>query len=246
MRALGERGLPPTVELRGKAYHLVQDVKHDFFAATGFYESDDGQRIVLKAGRNHDFLGIPLTWLGRWLRDREMRFYHRLRDLPNIPNIVGTFGETGFLLEFVRGTPLRKDTAVPDRFFFEVRKLIEQIHARDIAYVDMNKKANLIIGEDRRPHLVDFQISWDLCGLGDNFITRRILRWLQREDLYHIAKHHGRFRPDELSPEQIEAGRRRSILIRLHRFIFKPWFGIRRRTWKRLRETGRLLPEGSE
>jgi hypothetical protein len=246
MRALGARGLPQTIAFHGRTYRLTREVKHDFFAGTGFYEADEGQRIVLKAGRNHDFLGVPLTWLGRWLRDREMRFYHRLRDLPNIPDVLGTFGETGFLLEFVSGTPLRKDTVVPDRFFGEARKLVAQIHARGIAYVDMNKKANLIIGEDGRPHLVDFQISWDLHELGDNVITRAILRWLQQEDWYHIAKHHSRFRPDELTPEEREAGERRSVLIRLHRFITKPWFGIRRQTWKRLRATGRLLPEGSE
>lgn len=246
MRALGSRGLPASIELDGKTYLLLRDVKHDFFAATGFYETVDGQRVVLKAGRDNDFCGIPLTWLGRWLRDREMRFYQRLRDVPNIPSVLGPYGRTGFVLEFVRGQPLQADTRVPDGFFLELRRLVETIHRRGIAYVDMNKKANIILGEDGRPHLVDFQISFDLHELGDNFVTRRVLAWLQREDLYHVAKHHARFRPDGLTAEQVAQAERRSALIRLHRFITKPWKGLRRRTWKRLRETGRLLPEGSE
>jgi len=49
-----------------------------------------------------------------------------------------------------------------------------------------------------------------------------------------------------MTPSETDAATRRSALIRLHRFVFKPYFAIRRRTFKRLRETGRLMPEGSK
>jgi hypothetical protein len=127
-----------------------------------------------------------------------------------------------------------------------LRQLIEQVHARGVAYVDMNKKANIIVGPHGEPHLVDFQISFDLAGAGDNFLTRWLLALLQREDLYHLGKHHARFRPDELTAEQLAAAERRSLVIRSHRLLTRWYFGLRRRTWRRLRETGRLLPEGSE
>jgi hypothetical protein len=246
MRALGKRGLPVSINVDGTTYRLERDVKHDFFAATGFYLSDDGRRVVAKFGRSEDFLGLPLRWLGNRLRDRELRMYDQLRDVSAIPSVLGTVEPCGFVLAFVEGQPLRKDARVPDGFFHELRYVIEQIHARGVAYVDMNKKANVIIGRDGKPNLVDFQISFDLRGAGDNLLTRRILAHLQREDLYHVRKHHARFRPDELTPEQLAAAERRSLLIRLHRLIRTPWIGLRRRTWKRLRETGRLLPEGSE
>lgn len=246
MRAMGKKGLPRTIEVAGKTYRLARDVKHDFFAATGFYDADDGERVVLKCGRDNDFLGIPLSWLGRWLRDRELRFYSKLTGIPNIPRVLGTVGETSFVLEFVAGQPLMKGVRVPDGFFFKLQTLMEQVHSRGIAYVDSNKKANFIIGADNEPHLVDFQISWDLHEFGDNAVTRRLLAWGQREDIYHVRKHHGRFRPDELTAEQLANCERRSGLIRFHRFITKPWFGFRRHTFKRLRATGRILPEGSE
>jgi hypothetical protein len=246
MRALGKRGLPASVTLHRTVYRLEREVKHDFFAATGFYLSDDGRRVVAKFGRSEDFFGLPLRWLGRRLRDRELRMYDRLRDVSAVPDVLGTVEPCGFVLAFVDGEPLGMHARVPDGFFRELRRLIEQIHARGIAYVDMNKKANVIIGRDGRPKLVDFQISFDVRGAGDNFVTRRVLAHLQREDLYHVYKHHARFRPDELTPEQLAAAERRSWLIRLHRLIRAPWIGLRRRTWKRLRETGRLLPEGSE
>ena len=248
MRALGKRGLPPTIAVNGRTYYLTREVTHDFWAATGFYDSDAGERVVLKAGRAEDFAGFPLDWIGRWLRDREVRMYDKLRDVPNIPCVLGSIGTTGFVLEYVRARPLQKgdDVPVPDGFFARLRSLTEEIHRRGIAYVDMNKRANILVGEDGFPHLVDFQISLDLHGVMNTALGRRILRRLQREDLYHVTKHHARLRPDELTDEQRASSERRSVLIRLHRLVMKPWFSLRRRTWKRLRDTGRLLPEGSE
>lgn len=246
MRALGRRGLPAALTLNGVTYKLAREVKHDFWAATGFYDADDGTRIVFKAGRAEEFAGIPLSWIGRWLRDRETRMYRKLRGISSIPRVLGTVGETGFVLEFVNARPLPSVQRVPDGFFSELRAIIQEVHRRGIAYVDMNKRANILVGDDGRPRLVDFQISWDLDGLGNNVINKRLLAWFQREDLYHIAKHHARLRPDELTDEERALAERRSALIRLHRFITKPWFGFRRRTMRRMRDTGRLLPEGSE
>ena len=37
-----------------------------------------------------------------------------------------------------------------------------------------------------------------------------------------------------------------SLPIKIHRFVTKPYFLIRRRTFKRLRDTGQLAPEGSK
>jgi hypothetical protein len=67
-----------------------------------------------------------------------------------------------------------------------------------------------------------------------------------REDLYHLLKHKRRMRPDELTAQERESSQKRSVFIRLHRAITRPYFLFRRRTFKRLRESGQLLPEGSE
>src|SRR5258708_750947 len=82
LRALGERDLPESIEIEGKKYSRETEIKHDFFAATGFYLSDDESksRVVLKMSRSADFCGLPLIWLGRWLCNREMRFYRTLSD----------------------------------------------------------------------------------------------------------------------------------------------------------------------
>jgi hypothetical protein len=246
MHALGKEGLPRHFTLGGSSYRLTLPVKHDFFAATGFYENEDGRRVVLKMSRTQDFAGVPLQWLGKWLCRREMRFYNKLADLPNVPPVLGTVGKTGFVHAFVEGRPLSRDRPVPDGFFDQLGALLDALHARGIAYVDTNKPENILLGDDGRPHLIDFQISWDVEELYNTFLNRWFLRRLHRADIYHLLKHKKRLRPDEMTAEEMERAERKGWLIRAHRFVTKPYFLLRRTTFKRLRETGRLLPEGSK
>jgi hypothetical protein len=237
MRALGRCGLPGSFENDGVTYRLTRSVKHDFFAATGFYADDAGKKAVLKMGRTACFLKLPMKWVGRFLCRREMRFYRKLQDLPGIPRLLGMVGDTGFVHEYVEGRPLAKDRPVPDGFFDRLEELLAELHRRGIAYVDTNKPENILLGDDGLPHLIDFQISWD----SPFFLPR-----MQREDFYHILKHKKRLRPDELTEEELKRVNDKSWLIRLHRTVTRPYFLVRRRMFRRLRETGRLLPEGSK
>jgi hypothetical protein len=75
LRALGRADLPAHFVLDGVTYRHERTIKHDFFAATGFYLAPDGTRVVLKVGRTAEYAGVPLLWLGRWLCSRETRFY---------------------------------------------------------------------------------------------------------------------------------------------------------------------------
>src|SRR5687768_3051291 len=128
LRALGRKGLPEVVEASDRLlYRLTRTVKHDFWAATGFYVGANGKLAVLKMGRVEPYAGVPLEWAGRFLCWRETRFYQALADLPNVPAVLGTVGRTGFLHEFVPGRPLAKDKPVPDTFFADLQNLISEI-----------------------------------------------------------------------------------------------------------------------
>ncbi len=246
MRALGKADLPKTITVAGQTYQHEATIKHDFFAATAFYLDPAGRRAVLKIGRVTDFAGVSLEWLGRWLCRRELHFYRRLSDLANVPKVLGTVGRTGFVHEYVPGRPLSKGCAIPGGFFDELFELLESLRRRGIAYVDTNKPQNILLGDDGRPHLIDFQISWDSERWINKPLSRWILRKLSNEDRYHVLKHKKRLQPDKLTTTEREQSTRKSWLIRAHRFLFKPYFLIRRRTFKRLRDTGRLMPEGSK
>jgi hypothetical protein len=246
LRALGRDGLPEVVEAGGVSYRLTQTVKHDFWAATGFYLGEDGQKAVLKMGRREPYAGIPLAWAGRFLCARELRFYRALSDLPNVPAVLGEVGKTGFLHGYVEGRPLSRREKTPDPFFGELMEVVQRIHQRGIAYVDANKPENILLGEDGKPHLIDFQISWDLTELGDWWLNRWWLARLQESDVYHVLKHKKRMRPDQLTEAERARVERRGFLINLHRVLTKPYHRLRKHYFKRLKDSGRLLPEGSK
>lgn len=239
LRALGKDDPPKALDVNGVHWTRTDLVKHDFFAATAFYVDPSGNRAVLKMGRVVPWCGVPLQWLGKWLRDREVRIYEKLHDLPNVPRMVARVGDTGFLHAFVEGRPLERGKPVPDGFFAELERLMAEVHRRGIAYVDTNKPQNILLGDDGRPHLIDFQISWDRG-------PRWLLRRLQREDLYHLRKHRRRMRPDEMTAEELVAAKHVGWWVRLHRVVTWPYFRVRRWLFRKLEKDGRLLPSGSD
>ncbi len=169
----GPRETCRRVSVGGRTYRHVRTVKHDFFAATGFYDAPDGERVVLKVGRVNGVLGLPGGCSGRWAAARETRFHATLADVPGVPAVLGRVGATGFVHAFVPGRPLGergpdgRPLPVPDAFFDDLAALLAEVHRRRVAYVDANKPQNILVGDDGRPHLIDFQISYDLHELGD-------------------------------------------------------------------------------
>jgi hypothetical protein len=122
---------------------------------------------------------------------------------------------------------LGKHESVSPDFFSTLRTAILEMHSRGIAYVDLHKRENVIVGDNGQPYLVDFQICLD--------ITHPRFRWLPgiraifdrfcEGDLYHLEKHIRRTDPNSaaISPNEIP------IWLRLHRTIAVPFRELRRR-----------------
>lgn len=239
--------MPPIVGAAGVRYEWVQTFKHDFFAATGLYRAPDGRLAVLKVGRITDAFSLPLRWIGRWLTARERALYELLDGTPGVPRYVGAVGTNGFLHEYVPGRPLGRDDAVADAFFPQLESLLETLHRQNIAYIDLNKRQNVLLGEDGRPYLIDFQISLRLRpGFWRRFAPARwLLRRFQKADRYHFLKHKRRLRPDQMSADETAAVQRLSAWIRLHRWISHPLRQARRRTLKRLERSETVEVVGS-
>lgn len=242
LRALGRRDLPASIEVGSAGttgaknrYELAEVFKHDFFAATARYSGPAGQ-VVLKIGRQADIVGLPAEWIGRLLAHHEARVCQHLAGLPGIPRLIGLWGRTGLVHAYIEGAPLRRGASVPDDFFGRLERLIQGIHAREAAYVDLEKPENVLLGDDGCPHLIDFQISYHLPRKwgGHTRVARWLCRCLQRSDLYHVGKLHRRVRPDQLSAEQRAASYAVPLTIRAHRFLFRPVTLLRRRVLARI------------
>ncbi|MCH7872568.1 MAG: hypothetical protein IID33_12795 [Planctomycetes bacterium] len=229
LTALGGKPLPPEIEVSGHRYVQRRVFKDDFFAVTALYEGEAG-KVILKIQRQAPFLLIPMTWVGRWLVGRELSSFERLRGVEGIPEVIAPWGKTGMVRRYVEGHPLARGERVADDFHARLRSLIDTMHDRGMAYVDLEKSENVLVGEDGRPHLFDFQISWHLPRKrgGELWPMRVVRRWLQRGDLYHLRKLQRRTRPDQLSPEELALSYRRPWYVRVHRFVTYPFTFCRR------------------
>ena len=264
LRACGRRNLPVSISVAGKVYHQEKVFKHDFFAATGLYssngvvamdrgessrEADPGpavpKKVVLKMARQSDFLGLPLGWLGGLIRDHEQGILARLQGLAGVPRLVASYGRWGLIYEYIKGQSLDAKPDLPDDYFDRLVDLLGKIHQRGIAYVDMNKRGNLLLGADQRPYLIDYQIAWfgNWSWWPIHRLSHSMLAVMQREDLYHLFKHKRRLRQDLMSEIQIRDSRRASHWIVAHRMMTRPLIRRRRELLAYLYRKGKLVME---
>jgi hypothetical protein len=203
--------------------------KNDFFAVTSLYEKEAG-KVVLKVHRQASFLFVPLEWLGRLLAARECAAFTRLEGVEGIPKLIGRWGPTGVVREYIEGHSLTKGERVADDFHARLRLTIEAVHERGMAYVDLEKCENVLVGDDGRPYLFDFQISWYLPPRwgGELWLARKMREWFQNGDRYHLVKLQRRTRPDQLSPQQLADSYRKPWYVHAHRLVARPFTRCRR------------------
>jgi hypothetical protein len=219
-------------EIAGRTYRLEKVLKHDFFAVTARYRAPDREAVCLKHYHAEPWLGCPLDWAGRLMADREVRHYRLLADLEGVPRLVGRVGPSAFAHAWVEGSDLLDQPGrLPDDFFDRLEALVRALHARGMAYVDMNKPDNVLVASDGRPVLIDFQISWaprlargPLRGL-----KRRLLAMFQEADLYHVRKLKRLYAGHLMTPEDRAASKRRPWFLDLHRRVGAPLRDLRRK-----------------
>ncbi len=227
LRALGTNEPPLQVTVDDCVFERVCVFKHDSWAATALYASESERHIVCKFNRTVSIGPIPMRWLGTALARREHDFLDQLEGVKGIPKVyrdvcvLGKIASHAVAHDFVVGKPLSLCNEVPKGFFERVETLLAELHARRIAYVDLHKQENVIVGEDGLPYLIDFQVSvqfrrWILGNLG--------LRMLQDMDLYNVSKHRKIHR--QTSSSSIEC--KRPWWLNVHRAIAVPLRTFRR------------------
>ena len=129
---------------------------------------------------------------------------------------------------------------MPDAFHQELRGVIATMHERGLAYVDLHKAENIIVGEDGRPYLIDFQISFARPAgwLGRLWPVAQLFRILTNSDLYHLEKHRLSPLRCNYSQKEFQVALKQPWWIGAHRTVAVPlrtarrgllvWLGIRR------------------
>ena len=244
--ALGKEPPPAEIELDDARYRRTRIFKHDFFAYTGLYEGPAG-RVVLKIGRMAPFFGLPLGWIGRLHSWHESHVFRAVDDLEIVPRFTGRWRRHGITHEFVEGHALEKGERVRDDFFVLLSAGLAEMHRRGLAYVDLEKYENVLVGADGRPYLFDFQISWrwPFAFLRERWPVTWIARRFQAGDRYHLAKLQLRTRPDLLTSEEIAAVRKKPFLVRLHAGLTRPLTLMRRFVLRHVDPTRKRGERGS-
>jgi hypothetical protein len=217
---MGETG-PGGVTVGGVDHRVLRILKEDRYARSRLLEAPDGARFVLKESVMRLPPGVRVAPLAEALARHEASLFERLAGIEGIPRLVARPSADSLFREYVEGETVRDTPRPPAGFFAALEALLLQVHARGVAYVDLAKEENVLVGSDGRPWLIDFQVSVSRDGpLG------RAVDFLQREDLYHLSKMRLRRAPGEATDLDGERVRRRSTLSRLHRSTVKRVYNV--------------------
>ena len=155
-------------------------------------------------------------WIGRLLLRRERRALEALAGaaagglaVPRLvtdPEVAALAGPEGQRLapravlvrSYQAGLALHQATQLPRDFFDLVDALVMAMHRAGVCHNDLHKEQNLVVGEDGRPALIDFQLASIHRRGGRAFRVRCA------EDLRHVQKHRRRYTRDGRGP--VEAG----------------------------------------
>jgi hypothetical protein len=210
-----------TLPLEGGPFRLVSVLKEDRYARSLLLEGPRGRRFVLKESVLRLPPGLRVPPLAALLARHEAGLFERLAGVPGIPRLVSRPRPDAFLREYAEGETVRDTAGIPDGFFDSLERVLRAVHARGVAYVDLAKEENVIVGADGRAWLIDFQVSVSREGPLRPFVAR-----FQREDLYHLSKMRIRRRPDEATEEDRRRVAGRSRLARLHRATVKKAYNL--------------------
>ncbi len=254
------RGYPKKIFINGEDYFFEKILKDDFFSVNVLYKNRDAVRYVLKLSDFRFLLGSLLRPLAMFFSWREYKIYKMLDGIEGVPPLGPRFGRRGYFHRYVEGRTLhdieQHGGLLPDDFFDRLRNIVSKLHVRRIFYLDMNKRGNIILGEDMRPYLIDFQISLfikkrrGLLGL----LTDRVFESLVREDIYHLYKHKRFFQPRLMTDEEIVLATRTPFNEGINRYIGTPYRKVKRLIyphgsneiiwfkWKKMKDQTKRMP----
>lgn len=210
-RAIGKEDPPPLLAIHEHSYRLIAILKHDSWAATALYESESesGHPIACKFNRVSPLpLRVPATWIGKFLARREKGVLRLMEGHAGFPKWSGPVMVKGQKLpnavahEWIDGDPFHPAMSVGEAFFPTLGDMLKALHAHGIAYLDMSKWGNILVGRNGRPYLIDHRIHFRPAP---NWPLGWLLRVGQAADLYYFHRHWLRCRPDQISADECKA-----------------------------------------
>lgn len=181
----------------------------------------DNQAWVVK-----DFSACPFfikQTVGRLMIRREVRALQLLSDIPGVPQNVIKIDSFALAYHYVEGRPLTSisSASISLSFFLAFEHLVQALHRRGIAHLDLRNSGNVLMDEHGLPVIIDFQ-SWIFLPLWLPFLAYA----LRLVDLSGVYKLWNNLMPGTMGQ------RRQQLLSSVNRWrkgwIFSNYFGLRR------------------
>lgn len=124
---------------------------------------------------------------GRFFINRETKALERLNGIEGVPSRSYRLNPLMLAYPFIEGESLRSlrktRKKLPREFFESFEKLVARMHRRGIVHLDLRNLGNVLLGEDGKPYIIDFQSSLRFVPF-----LPRIQRIMRSTDLSGVYK----------------------------------------------------------
>ena len=163
---------------------------------------ENGVRAVVKDFSTTGFLFRNVV--GRLLIWREGKALRRLRPTAGVPRLYRIIPGVALVMEEIPGTRLEdvKDPRkIPPTFFADLKDLVDRVHRKGVAHCDLKRAANILLGDDGLPYVVDWAASISESEF-PFYPFRLIYQRFLKDDYLAIVKRKLQYTPEAVSAEE--------------------------------------------
>lgn len=186
-------------------------LKKDIFGANRIVETATG--LIVR--RDASEAAIAVRWLARHLLAREARALLALAGTMGVPRLVSVSANM-LEREYIAGVPMQHGQPRHISYFHNAASILRTLHRLGVVHNDLAKEPNLLVTEDGKPAIIDFQLAWCVRSRG------RLFRVLAREDIRHLLKHKRTYCADKLTGREKQILAKPAMISRIFMATIKP------------------------
>lgn len=186
-------------------------LKKDLFGEVVFQPGENGPVIVRDAGKARWWLR-PVA---RYLLRREAAALAALEGLGGVPQVIDIKRDI-LTRSYLHGAPMQEARPRDAEWFNAAARLLRELHSAGVVHNDLAKEPNILVLDDGRPAIIDFQLAAQSSNRG------RLFRIAAYEDIRHLLKHKRTYCPDHLTQREKNILTNPSPASRAWMATFKP------------------------